>query len=61
MPNFTKIVTKIFGSKADKDFKELHPYIEKINEQFNRLNSLTDEELQTKYLQHRLQIKNIRE
>ena len=32
MPNFTKIVTKIFGSKADKDFKELHPYIEKIND-----------------------------
>ncbi len=61
MPNFTKIVTKIFGSKADKDFKELHPYIEKINEQFIRLSSLTDEELQTKYLQHRVQIKNIRE
>ncbi|MCX6189042.1 MAG: preprotein translocase subunit SecA [Bacteroidetes bacterium] len=43
-----KIFGKIFGNKADKDFKELSPFVGKINEEYNKLQSLTNYELRNK-------------
>ncbi len=43
-----KIFGKIFGNKADKDFKELSPFVGKINEEYNKLQSLTNDELRNK-------------
>lgn len=38
-------LTKIFGSKKEEDLKRLKPYIEKINSEYVRLNSLSNDEL----------------
>ncbi|TAG94503.1 MAG: preprotein translocase subunit SecA, partial [Bacteroidetes bacterium] len=43
-----KAITAIFGSKAKKDMKELFPYVEKINTQWNQLVSVSDDELRQK-------------
>ncbi|MEM9325188.1 MAG: preprotein translocase subunit SecA [Bacteroidota bacterium] len=49
MFNFiSKGVAKVFGTKADRDLKELVPYVGKINEQFEKLRDLTDDELRAK-------------
>jgi preprotein translocase subunit SecA len=44
----SKGIAKIFGTKADKDLKELFPYIEKINDEFKKLSAITDDELRGK-------------
>ena len=46
-------LTKIFGSKSAKDIKRLTPIVEEINEIFDGLNTLTDEELQAKTVEFR--------
>ncbi len=43
-----KIFTKLFGSKHDKDIKKIQPTIERINEIFSSLSSLSDDELRLK-------------
>ncbi len=40
-----KGLTKIFGSKSDRDLKEIYPLVGKINEQFAKLATITDQEL----------------
>ncbi|MDQ1088696.1 MULTISPECIES: preprotein translocase subunit SecA [unclassified Siphonobacter] len=40
-----KLITKIFGTKSDRDLKELYPYVGKINAEFAKLRELTDEQL----------------
>ncbi|MEN7548214.1 preprotein translocase subunit SecA [Rapidithrix thailandica] len=46
MMNFlTKIVTRFFGTKSDKDLKELFPYVGEVNAAFQKLQSLSDDEL----------------
>ncbi len=46
MLNFlTKSITKIFGTKSDRDVKELAPYIEKVNAELGKLQSLTHDQL----------------
>ena len=41
-------LTKLFGSKSDKDIKQLAPIVEEINEIFDELHKLSDEELRGK-------------
>ncbi|MEM8893568.1 MAG: preprotein translocase subunit SecA [Bacteroidota bacterium] len=41
----TKGLTKIFGTKADRDLKELLPYVDKINAEFDKLGNISDDEL----------------
>ncbi len=49
MLNFiSKGVAKVFGTKADRDLKDLVPYVGKINEQFEQLRDITDDELRAK-------------
>ena len=50
MAIFSKVIGKVFGNKSDKDLKVLSPYIEKINSQYEPLNSLTDQELKDRFL-----------
>lgn len=41
----TKAVTKMFGTKSDRDIKELMPYVEKTNAEYSKLQNLSDEQL----------------
>jgi preprotein translocase subunit SecA len=45
---FGKIIGKIFGNKADKDLKELSPFVGKINGEYVKLQSLSNDELRAK-------------
>ena len=49
-----KIVTGIFGSKSKKDIKQLTPFVEDINNEFNKLEQLSDNELQAEFNQIKL-------
>ncbi len=44
----SKGVTKIFGTKADRDLKELTPYVGQINSEFEKLENISDDELRGK-------------
>jgi preprotein translocase subunit SecA len=44
----TKGIAKVFGTKADRDLKLLTPYVGQINEEFQKLQSLSDDELRNK-------------
>ncbi|WP_420388227.1 preprotein translocase subunit SecA [Roseivirga sp.] len=48
MSILTKGLAKLFGSKSDRDIKEVAPYVEEINKIYNSLSSLTDDELRNK-------------
>ncbi|MEQ8582237.1 MAG: preprotein translocase subunit SecA [Marinoscillum sp.] len=41
----TKGLTKVFGTKADKDVKAVTPYVEKINKEFEQLKDISDDAL----------------
>ncbi|WP_128546627.1 preprotein translocase subunit SecA [Larkinella soli] len=41
----TKGITKLFGTKSDRDIRELLPYVEKVNAEFSKLQSLSNDEL----------------
>ncbi len=42
MKNF---ITKLFGTKHERDYKKVQPFIEEINAQFDKLSDLTEDEL----------------
>ena len=41
----TKGVAKVFGTKADRDLKDLTPYVGKINAEYEKLTDISDDEL----------------
>mgnify|MGYP000613152511 CR=1 FL=1 len=43
-----KAIGKIFGSKSDRDLKELNPFVDKVKERFTGLSSLTNDELRAR-------------
>lgn len=43
-----KLVKKIFGSKQERDLKAIMPIVEKINEEFSKLQDISDDELRKK-------------
>ncbi|MFT6810682.1 MAG: preprotein translocase subunit SecA [Saprospiraceae bacterium] len=47
---------KVFGTKADKDFKVYSPLVSEINEYFHSYNSLSNDELRNKTLEFRKRI-----
>jgi preprotein translocase subunit SecA len=57
----TKGITKIFGTKSERDLRELTPYVGKVNDEYKTLQSITDDELRGKttevklYIQQKLQ------
>jgi preprotein translocase subunit SecA len=48
MANIFNIVTKLFGSKYDKDIKVIEPIVQQIHEAHKRLVSITNDELREK-------------
>lgn len=50
-------IFKIFGSKHERDAKKLAPYAEEINEAFEKLHDLSDDELRQKTEAFRVRIK----
>ncbi|MFL3022349.1 MAG: preprotein translocase subunit SecA [Cytophagales bacterium] len=49
---------KILGSKSDKDLKEIYPLVDKINSEYDKLNTISDEDLRSKTEEFKLKIKN---
>ncbi|MBC5992962.1 preprotein translocase subunit SecA [Pontibacter cellulosilyticus] len=45
---FGKTVAKLFGTKSDRDIKEVLPYVSKVNEEYAKLKDLTDDQLRQK-------------
>jgi len=45
---FGKTVAKLFGTKSDRDIKEVIPYVSRINEEYAKLHGLTDDQLRQK-------------
>jgi len=43
-----KALTKIFGTKSDRDIKTIIPYVDKTNEEHQKLISISDDELRAK-------------
>ncbi len=43
-----KGLTKVFGTKSDRDIKEVLPIVEQTNAEFNKLNNLSNDELRNK-------------
>ena len=41
----TKGITKIFGTKSERDIKEILPYVDKTNEEFEKLSTLSNDQL----------------
>ncbi|WP_162427680.1 preprotein translocase subunit SecA [Pontibacter pudoricolor] len=50
---FGKTVAKLFGTKSDKDIKEVLPYVSKVNEEYAKLKNLTDDQLRHKTVEIR--------
>ena len=44
----SKSVTKIFGTKSERDIKALMPIVENIKNEYGKLASLSDDELRSK-------------
>ncbi len=51
-----KLVTKVFGSKHERDVKRIMPLVEQINAYYEELHSLSDEELRAKTDEFRARI-----
>ena len=49
MSIFTKILTSVFGTKSGKDLKVLEPVVLEINNYYQTLENLTDDELKSKF------------
>ena len=48
MDILTKTLTKIFGSKSERDIKQLSPYVEEINAIYSELHDISNDELREK-------------
>lgn len=53
MAIITGLLKKFFGTKADRDLKEIQPYVEKIHEAYQRIDKLTNDELRQETLKLR--------
>ena len=50
MVSFSGFLKKMFGSKADRDLKEIQPILSKILEAYKRIDILSDDELRAETL-----------
>jgi len=58
MDLLTKTLTKIFGSKSERDIKQLTPYVEEINAIYSELHDITNDELREKAQEIRREIQD---
>ena len=54
----SKIFTKIFGTKFERDTKKLRPIVDEINEYYSQLQSLSDNQLKAKTLEFKERLKD---
>ena len=56
MAGLLNIISKLFGNKYDKDVKEITPIIQKINVEYSKLSSITNDDLRAKtaYFKNRI-------
>ncbi len=52
------ILTKLFGNKSQRDLKELRPYVTKINNEFDRIRQLSNDELRARTVAMRQEIQD---
>ena len=45
MASFNKILQKLFGSKAERDMKQIKPILDKVLASYSRIDTLTNDEL----------------
>jgi len=45
---FTKNVSKLFGTKSDRDLKEIQPVVNKVLSEYTKLSNISDEDLRAK-------------
>ncbi len=49
---------KVFGNKADRDLRQISPYIEKINQEYEKIKSLSNDDLRKKTLELKEYVRN---
>lgn len=54
-----KFLSKLFGSKSDKDIKSVQPLVNKVKEEYEKLSSLTHDELRGKRQNSKIELPNI--
>ena len=54
--SLVKGISKLFGSKADKDVQSIYPYVEKINTEYNKLQDLSNDQLRNKTTEFKTRI-----
>ena len=52
----TKSISKIFGTKSDRDLKEINPIVKNILAEYAKLSSLSNDELRAKTLEFKKRI-----
>ncbi len=55
---FTKNVSKLFGTKSDRDLKEIQPLVDKILVEFPKLANISNDELRAKTIDFKKRIKD---
>ncbi len=58
MASVINIIGKIFGSKSDRDLKQLSPYVDKITQEYDRIDKLDNDQLRQESLKIRQIIKD---
>ena len=53
---FDKLVTSIFGSKHEREYKEMQPLVDQINAEYEKLKSLSNDQLRNKTVEFRQRI-----
>ena len=46
--SFISIISHLFGNKAQRDMKEIQPYVEQIKAQYEQVDKLSNDELRAK-------------
>ena len=46
--NFIELITKLFGNKAQKDMREIMPYVEQIKDAYTEIDALSNDELRAR-------------
>lgn len=53
---FTKKISKLFGTKSDRDLKEIQPIVDRVLEEFPKLANISNDELREKTLEFKKRI-----
>ncbi len=54
----SSFISTVFGSKSQRDIKEISPLVEKINEEFAKLSDISHDELRARTIEFRQRIKD---